>query len=184
VTRTTPGGHGDPVVGHTSRSPQSAEFGFRRPVVADGPAMWQMAGANGLDVNSPYHYLVFCRDFADTSVVATVGTEPVGFVTGYRRPDEPETVFVWQVAVATDARRRGVALAMLTDVCDRLRPAGVRYVEATVTPSNEASMALFRSLARTSAAAVEESVLFGADRFPAGADHEEEVLVRIGPFDT
>lgn len=155
---------------------------LRRPVVGDAAAMWDIARSNDLDLNSAYYYLAFCRDFAGTSIVATLGGEPVGFVTGYRRPDEPSTLFVWQVAVDRAARRRGLGLAMLCGLRDRLVPGGVRHLEATVTPSNGASAALFRSLARSSGSPIGERTLFGADCFPRGQDHEAEVLVRIGPF--
>lgn len=145
--------------------------------------MWRLAKANDLDLNSPYYYLAFSRDFAATSVVATADGDLVGFVTGYRRPADRTTLFVWQVAVDHRHRQRGLGMAMLAALRDRLRPSGVRWVEATVTPSNRASAALFRALGHRSAAPVVEDVLFTAEQFPAGAGHQPEVLVRIGPFD-
>lgn len=143
--------------------------------------MWDLARANGLDVNSPYHYLVFCRDFAETSIVADGGAGPVGFVTGFRRPADPGTLFVWQVAVDHRARRQGLGLAMLAHLVARLAPAGVAHVEATVTPSNTASAALFASLARAVRAPKVDAPLFGALDFPEDHAHEPEILVRIGP---
>ena len=72
--------------------------------------MWRLARDSGaLDLNTSYAYLLFARDFADTCKVAVVDGEVVGFVLGYRRPTEPETLFVWQIAV--DARLRGHGLA-------------------------------------------------------------------------
>ena len=84
-------------------SPSEIAEGIRidRPDVADGSALWRIAGDSGtLDLNSSYSYLLWCRDFADTSAVARDETgEPVGFVTGYVRPERPDTLLVWQVAV-------------------------------------------------------------------------------------
>ncbi|MDX5310866.1 MAG: GNAT family N-acetyltransferase, partial [Rhodococcus sp. (in: high G+C Gram-positive bacteria)] len=84
--------------------------------------MWQIArDSKVLDVNSSYAYVLWCRDFAATSVVATAGDhEAVGFVSGYRRPEAPDTLFVWQVAVDQDQRGRGVAGRMLDSLWDRL----------------------------------------------------------------
>ena len=60
---------------------------------------------------------------------------------------------------------------------------GVRYLEASVTPSNEASSRMFRGFARAFDAPCNETNLFRADQFPKGEAHEEERLLRIGPFD-
>lgn len=81
------------------------------PRVEDGAAIWRIArDSEVLDLNSSYSYLLWCRDFAATSVVArdTAGA-PIGFVTGYVRPDRPEALVVWQVAV--DQAYRGLGLA-------------------------------------------------------------------------
>src|SRR5690606_9693805 len=72
----------------------------RPPTLHDGAHMWRLARDSGaLDLNTSYAYLLFARDFARTCRVAVVENEVVGFVLGYRRPDEPETLFVWQIAV-------------------------------------------------------------------------------------
>src|SRR4051794_41966070 len=66
----------------------------------DGHEMWRLArDTQVLDVNSPYSYLLWCRDFADSSVVARDGDRLSGFITGYIRPRSADTLFVWQVAV-------------------------------------------------------------------------------------
>lgn len=61
------------------------------PRVDDGAAIWRIArDSEVLDLNSSYSYLLWCRDFAATSVVARgADGEPVGFVTGYLRPEAP-----------------------------------------------------------------------------------------------
>ena len=69
------------------------------------------AATETLDVNSTYAYLLMATDFAETSIVV-VGVDGAvcGFITGYRPPRRPDTLFVWQVAVAPDAQGRGLAL--------------------------------------------------------------------------
>jgi L-2,4-diaminobutyric acid acetyltransferase len=151
------------------------------PTVADGPDLWRLTRDVGtLDLNSGYHYLLWCRDFAATSVVARLDGRMCGFITGYVRPDVPDTLMVWQVAVAEWARGRRVAARMLGELLDRRAPHGQRFVEATVTPGNTASIALFTGLGRDRGMPVGRTDLFGAHQFPVGG-HETEVLFRIGP---
>jgi L-2,4-diaminobutyric acid acetyltransferase len=150
------------------------------PEVADGVACWRLAEATGvLDVNSRYAYLLWFRDFAATSVVARREGEVLGFVTGFRRPEEPSTLVVWQVGVDAATRGQGVAAAMLDALFDRVP--GVDHLEATVTPDNTGSLALFSSFAERRAASVRRSELFGEDLL--GDGHEPEILFRIGPVD-
>lgn len=152
--------------------------------IDDGAALWRIARGSGeLDLNSPYSYLLWCRDFAGTTAVARdAAGRPVGFVTGYLRPDAPETLFVWQVAVEGSHRGSGVAGALLDALTARVAAEhGVSRVEATVTPGNLASDRLFRSYARRHGADLTQEVLFPSAAFPA-AGHESEVLYRIGPL--
>lgn len=156
---------------------------FRQPTVEDGPAIWQLViDAGTLDRNSSYAYLLLCRDFAETCVVAERGGTLLGFLTGYRPPTRPEAVFVWQIGVSEKARGEGLASALLDHLLLSDGCRGVRFLETTVAPSNEASRALFRSLARRLEAELEESPGFAADLFPEGG-HEAEPRLRIGPFD-
>jgi L-2,4-diaminobutyric acid acetyltransferase len=154
------------------------------PNKADGAALWRIArDSKKLDLNSPYAYLMWCRDFADTSVMATVDGQTVGFVIGYRRPATPETAMVWQVAVDSSQRGRGLAGQLLDELFTRLVDQGVRYLETTITPDNEASMRLFTSFAQRWNADLVTSTLFARSDFPDDADpHEREELCRIGPL--
>ncbi|MFG3255515.1 diaminobutyrate acetyltransferase [Streptomyces sp. NPDC048172] len=153
------------------------------PRVEDGAAIWRIArDSRTLDLNSSYSYLLWCRDFAATSVVARdADGAPVGFITGYVRADSPRTLLVWQVAVDEAARGRGLAAAMLDGLTLRAaQETGIDTVETTVTPDNAPSNRLFTSYARRHAAPVEKEVLFDAEVFPESG-HDPEVLYRIGP---
>ncbi|MFI1508463.1 diaminobutyrate acetyltransferase [Streptomyces sp. NPDC020597] len=161
-----------------------ADLRIDRPSVADGAALWRLAKESGtLDLNSSYSYLLWCRDFAATSAVARAENgEPVGFVTGYVRPEDPHTLLVWQVAVDSAHRGRGLAAALLDGLTARIaaeRP--LTAVETTVTPGNTASERLFASYAERHGAGVTREVLFGSGLFPDGP-HDPEVLYRIGPL--
>lgn len=139
-----------------------------------------MGRTPALDPNSAYAYLLLCTDFADTSAVALCGGRMAGFVLGYRPPSRPDVYFVWQIAVCEEARGRGIGHSLIRHVLGRVVPEGVAFLEATVTPSNRASWALFRGFARASSLECDESLAFPSHLFP-NEGHEDEVRIRIGP---
>ncbi|GGZ03915.1 L-2,4-diaminobutyric acid acetyltransferase [Streptomyces geysiriensis] len=152
--------------------------------MADGAALWRIArDSKVLDLNSSYSYLLWCRDFAATSAVARDERgEPVGFVTGYVRPDRPDTLLVWQVAVDEAYRGRRLAAALLDGLAARtVAERGLTTLETTISPDNTASQRLFSSFAERHGARLEREVLFDTGLFPDGP-HEPEVLYRIGPL--
>lgn len=154
---------------------------LRAPEIADAGRIWEIAATSGeLDLNSSYAYLMWCRDHWETSVVAEIDGETVGFVTGYIRPNAPLTLFVWQVAVDAEFRGRGIGLAMLGGLVDRLRGRSVTMVETTITRDNAGSIAMFSALARNRGARIGRRPLFEPEDFPDGHDAEE--LYIIGPF--
>ena len=161
-----------------------ADLQIDRPAVADGAALWRIArDSKALDLNSSYAYLLWCRDFAGTSAVARdEHGNPIGFVTGYVRPDRPTTLLVWQVAVDAAHRGHGIAAALLDGLVARTTAEhGIRTVETTITPDNTASERLFAAFAERHGAALEREVLFDTGLFPDGP-HDPEVLYRIGPL--
>lgn len=172
----------------TSQQPASVADGpvapvaLRNPTVADAAKLWRLVRESGvLDENSCYAYLLLCEHFADTCVVALRDENVVGFVTAYRLPNRPEAVFVWQVGVDASARRQGLAQALLDHLLDLPACRGVRFLEATVTPSNRASRRLFESVARKRGVGCVWGRGFVAADF-GGPSHEDEELVRLGPF--
>jgi L-2,4-diaminobutyric acid acetyltransferase len=135
-----------------------------------------------LDLNSSYAYMLLCAHFPDTCAVAESEGDLVGFVSGYRKPGDRSVLFVWQVAVSPRARGQGVARRLLDEIVARPEQAAVRHVEATITPSNRASWALFYSFAKERGAACARQTLFEEGDF-GDQDHEPELLLRIGPLD-
>ncbi|SBS35128.1 L-2,4-diaminobutyric acid acetyltransferase [Marinomonas aquimarina] len=155
---------------------------LRKPVAEDGMALFDLVErCQPLDTNSSYCNLLQCSHFADTGVAATLANQLVGFVSGYIKPNEADVWFVWQVAVGAEARGCGLAKRMLQSVLSRPALQQVQYLETTITPDNEASWALFTSLAKTLNAPMEKSVLFEQQQHFKGR-HKTEYLVRIGPF--
>ncbi|MDX1595229.1 MAG: diaminobutyrate acetyltransferase [Gammaproteobacteria bacterium] len=153
----------------------------RPPTVEDGASVWRLVRDSGqLDLNSSYAYLLMCQEFSATCAVAEIGGELAGFVTGFRPPQRPDTLFVWQVGTSAAARGRGIASRMILDILQRRDAPAFRYLEATVDPDNEPSRALFTGLARKLETGLDETDYFIAGHFPG--EHAPEPLFRIGPF--
>ena len=172
-------------------SSAASDLTFRTPTIQDGKVMWRLAQeSDGLEINSAYSYLLVCRHFADTCVIAEVEGQPVGFISAHRPPNDPKVVFVWQIGVSAKHHGKGIGGWMLDTLVRLPGCRDVRFLEATVTPSNTASKAVFRGLARHLEVECAESDCFDVDMFPLNAHesdglsgaHEPERLFRIGPF--
>jgi L-2,4-diaminobutyric acid acetyltransferase len=170
------------LTGNDLETKEAGRLLFRKPLAGDGPGIYALADrSKPLDLNSRYCYLILCEHFASTCVVAERQEQIVGFMTGYILPDRRDTLFIWQIAVDADMRGKGLAKKMLRHLLARPILKGIRYIEATVNPSNDASRALFRSLARDCLVELSETMLFPAEWFGTG-DHEQENLIRVGPI--
>lgn len=155
---------------------------IRPPTLDDATAIHALiASAPPLELNSCYTYLLLCSHFADTCAVATDGKRIIGFLGGYRPPADPSVLFVWQVAVAPQGRGQGLGRQMMEHILARDGCAEVRWLEASVTPSNEASAGLFTGAAARWGVACTVSDWLSSGHFGAAA-HEPERLFRIGPF--
>lgn len=154
-----------------------------RPLkVADALDITAMVRESGaLDVNSDYAYLLMCTHFSMTSAIAQYGNESAGFVTAYILPHEPGTLFVWQICVRPAYQGLGLGIRLMQSLLQRIECKQVRFVEATINPSNLASQKLFRTLAKQHGTECKTSHFFSKDLF-SSSSHEEELLFRIGPL--
>ncbi len=129
---------------------------LRKPRSADGAAIWELVRAcKPLDENSMYCNLIQCDHFAETCVIAEQNGQAVGWVSAYVMPNDPETLFVWQVAVDRKARGLGLGALMLQSILARPACRDVRRVQTTITSDNEASWALFRKFGRIQGSALD-----------------------------
>lgn len=156
---------------------------FRNPSTDDGAAVWRVVRDSGvLDLNSAYMYMLLAREFADTCVVAEHDGEVVGFVTGFRPPQRPDSIFLWQVGVDASMRGQGLGKRLLTAFLQSPGAQGATMLETTISPSNEASRALFTAIARELGTDIRAGEGFRADQFPPEGDHEAEDWYFIGPY--
>ena len=134
-----------------------------------------------LEPNTAYAYVLLATHFAQSSAVAEDNEGLAGYTVGYRLPEDVETLFIWQIGVLPRARGTGLARKLLQHVIERNSQEPVRYLEATVAPSNTASQRLFRGFAKSAGVPCEERPYFAADHF-GGTQHEPEALFRVGPL--
>lgn len=163
----------------TLRKPSQQDIVLRKPNDDDGADVWALVRAcKPLDENSMYCNLIQCDHFGDTCVAAEMDGELVGWVSAYIVPNEPDTVFVWQVAVSEKARGRGLGFSMLVHLLERPECKGVSQLRTTITADNEASWALFRKLAKKRGDGIDHAPHFESDTHFAGK-HDTEHMVTI-----
>jgi len=156
------------------REPQEDEGYWVHKLISECPP---------LDTNSMYCNLLQCAHFSNTSVIAVNETsnEALGFISGYLKPQQPEILFIWQVAVSEAARGQGLAKNMLLNILSRAALQSVTHIETTITDDNPGSWALFERIAQALDAPLQRSVYFTKETHFKGT-HDTENLVRIGPF--
>lgn len=122
---------------------------FRSPTLEDGLGIYQLVKSSPpLDVNSSYLYFLQASHFADTCIVVEHNQAIVGFLSAYYRPDDPQSLFVWQVAVSATMRGQGLAKRMIQSlIANQKGRVTVSSICCTISPSNQASQALFKSFA-------------------------------------
>ncbi len=157
---------------------------LRKPQDVDGHDVYDLiANCPPLDQNSMYCNLLQCKHFSSTSVIAVDETDQsvLGFISGYIKPNDSDTLFIWQVAVSEKARGQGLAKRMLLDILNRDTDSQLSYLETTITDNNPGSWALFGSLAKELNTELARSELFTKELHFQGS-HDTENLVRVGPF--
>ena len=154
---------------------------LRQPTSDDGIHVCDLVRQSAfLDNNSLYCYLAVCAHFSTTSAVAYSGEQLMGFITAYSPPRQPDTLFVWQVAVHSAAQNQGLASRMLDQILERSYCRQITFVETSVTTDNKASRAMFAALARRHKCELKESVMF--DRYTHFRNlHDTEYKLTIGP---
>lgn len=152
---------------------------LRKPEDADGSDVWSLIReCKPLDENSMYCNLIQCDHFRDTCVLGELDGEIVGWISGYLLPDDPQTLFVWQVAVSEEARGQGLGQRMLSNLLDRDICSDVQRIQTTITRDNDASWALFTRFADKSDAEVDSEAHFKSEEHFDGM-HDTEYMVTL-----
>ena len=156
------------------------DFNFRHPVLNDGYAIYQLIKSSPpLDLNSSYLYFLQASHFSDTCIVVEQDEQIIGFLSAYYQPNKPQSLFVWQVAVAESARGRGLAKAMLLALLEsQAKDSTVTEIACTISPSNKASQGFFGSFAKAHGLILQTSPFINQTHF-GEENHEAEDLYTL-----
>jgi ribosomal protein S18 acetylase RimI-like enzyme len=80
-------------------------------------------------------------------LVAYVGDEPVGFVTGVEmtHPDKGTEMFLYELSVAEAHRRQGIGRALVEELRELATSTGSYGMWVLTEPTNEAALGTYRS---------------------------------------
>ena len=161
---------------------KSSEINYRHPTIDDGSNIYSLVkSCPPLDVNSQYFYYILCNDFSNTCVVAEYDRTLLGFVLAYSKPEKPQSLFVWQVAVAKHTRRKRLALNMLDWLIRQPKCINIQFMETTISPLNQNSQKLFVRFAKDHNANFQTRLFLDKSNFD-NESHEEEILYTIFPL--
>ncbi len=138
--------------------------------------------AGTLELNTGYAYVLLCTHFAQTCALAHSGGELIGCALGYRVPDCPDTLFIWQVGVAKEHRMRGVGRRLLDELVRRDCLQNIDYITTTIAPSNTGSRRLFERWAARHDLIFKSVGSFASVLFADESEHESETVYQIGPL--
>lgn len=155
---------------------------FEIPKLQDGLAVTELIrNSPPLDLNSSYCYMLCCSLWADTSVCAWQGDQLTGFVSAFFRPDQPDALFIWQVAVHEDARGQQLARRMIKEILRRPQSQSANVIHTTISPDNTASWRMFEGLSQSLRCESRTYAFLDKDQHFLG-QHESEALLEIGPL--
>jgi diaminobutyrate acetyltransferase len=114
-----------------------------------------IASCPPLTVHTPYTYWATLTYFGDLCLLASDGGGPAAFLSALRGTRSADVAFVWQIAVRSDLRRRGIARAMLVELAAGAQKLGVEALQFSVEATNSASICTFQSFARLVGSSIE-----------------------------
>lgn len=154
---------------------------IRKPKKEFSKKIFQLVKSCGnLDVNSEYLYLLQTTHFKECCSIALCDDEVVGFVSGYKNPNNENTLFIWQVAIDENFRGLGLANKLIINTLKRKLNSNITAINTTVSPSNKSSIKMFEKLASKLNTQMKSKSFFKKEDFIDA--HEEETLYEIGPI--
>lgn len=162
---------------YETMSTSQHDLTLRHPSLTDGTAVFDLVDdCKPLDLNSHYLYLLQCSHFSQNCVVAFSNNKLLGWLSSYLHPDHSETLFLWQLAVSKQARGFGLAKKMIDWIVAQQK--GIAKIHTSITADNEASWAVFRSVAKHWGVELTQHNWFDGQAHFSGR-HDSEFLVEI-----
>lgn len=89
-------------------------------------------------------YWLYGRLFSSTCKVAMLDGRPVGFVAAFRNQDNPEELYIQDLVIHQEARRQGIATALLEAVLSSAKALGCERAWLTSEVENDAAHRTWR----------------------------------------
>jgi L-2,4-diaminobutyric acid acetyltransferase len=156
------------------------EYIIENPSNKDGHEIWKLVkSSNTLDLNSEYCYFMLASIVSKQCAIVKEkkNKKIVGFLSCIISPENMQNLFIWQICVAESAKKNGLAKQMV-DYVVKNQKKPIEYIHVTISANNEASLALFNSLAKGYKASIEREVFINSNQF--NGNHETEYLYKIG----
>lgn len=152
---------------------------IRHPRAEDGLPLYELIkSCPPLDCNTAYCYHLLVRHYPKTCAVAEYDGRLIGALTAYRLPEDPQTLFLWQVAVSKEARGQGIGVKLLDFVSSQNQDC--HTLHTTIGPDNAPSRRLLQKWAESKGADYAYEAFLAVDE--CGPGHDAEELLRIGPI--
>lgn len=90
-----------------------------------------------------YVYWILQRYYQSTTFVCTQTDDIIGFICGLPSVDQ-STVFIWQICVHPDFRRKGIALKLIKLLFDTSVEFGFNNIQLSITTENSISKNIFK----------------------------------------
>lgn len=128
-----------------------------------------------LDVHTPYTYWVIAKYHAFSSFILECDSNPIGFITAL---DTHETVFIWQIGILEEYRRKGLSEMLISAVFNYSKSVS-KDLEVTIAAENKASKSAFLSICKKQNAAIEENEVIEIRDLDDYSFKETEIKYRI-----
>ena len=122
---------------------------FKPELIAPVRRLMQLAEPYVL-VRTDSDYWVYTRLFSSSCPIAVIDNEVIGAVIAFRSQDDPDDLYVQDVATHPQHRRRGIARALLGAVSDQAAAWGCARLYLTSEPKNITAHAAWAALGFTS----------------------------------
>ena len=152
---------------------------LRAPEGRDDADIAALASGGPSQVMSRVHGSLAANRFApETSVVAELNGELVGWALAYVLPFDPETLFIWKVEVGEDVSDTGIAALMLGHLMRQDACSKVTRVQTSIPSDDEDAWSLFRRFASWQHSQMQIEPFVTQALFPKDR-HRNENLVTI-----
>ena len=152
---------------------------LRAPKGQDKAGIIALSKGTGSDVMGDVHGSLVANRFSpETSVVAELDGELVGWALAYVLPFDPETLFIWTVEVSEAAEDTGLSSLMLGHLMRQNACLNVTRVQTCIPSDEEDNRALFRRFANWQRSKMKIEPFVTQALFPRNR-HKNQNLVTI-----